>query len=992
MGKVEKKYLKRLKDFLELGLREEGYYLLLIDLFKEKGLEAVQLPAKTKVGFPDIKVFQKEGFITGYVECKKPEEDIEKWAKSEQVKRYRSYFKNFLLTNFISFKHFLNGKEVRTVQLIPYKDLQKGNFKSARLEEFEELLKDFLNHRERPLKSVEELAESLAWRVRLLKDELLKELKINASLQEFLSLLRDYVVHTLTEEEFADAIAQSLSYALLIVRTKKEFIRKEDVISDIPDSLTIIRDIFLEILKIEGKELNWIIEEIENTLNLFDLNSAKLTPEELTIHFYETFLRSYNPKLREIRGVYYTPKPVVKFIVRSIEEFLREKFGLNGYFDERLKLLDPAGGTLTFILDVFERLREEIKETAGSGMLKSYFENAVLQNFFAFELLPAPYVIGHLKVSQFLNSIGVKNRRFNFYLTNALEFEHKTAGYLFSHRWAKEIQEADRIKREEKMLVIVGNPPYSGISANNSKEINNFLKIDIDNCQSYYKVDGKRLEERNPKWLQDDYVKFIRFAQWKISQNERGIVGFITNHAYIDNPTFRGMRQSLLKTFDRIYILDLHGNKRKKEPDENVFDIQQGVAIGIFVKDGSKKGEYAEVYYHSTLEDEKLLTRSEKFDFLERNSVNTVNWGKVNPKSPYYFFKPVGEDEEYQEFLRLDEIFEVYGVGITTARDEFVIDRDKERLFKRIISFRNHPRDEESLHRDFGIRKKKGWDICKAWDMLQQLSEKEIKNLVVEILYRPFDKKFIFWHRSLTWRPVEKVMKHMLYCKNLGLIICKQWQAIGSENYDTVFVTNIVSDLNIFRRGGGTLFPLYLCIDSGKFPNFTERFKNYIKELYSKELSPEEIFYYIYAVLYSPDYRERYGELLKYEFPRIPFPKDYRKLKEIAEYGEKLVNLHLLKSKELEKFSVKFEGKGDNRIEKVSYRDRKVYINENQYFYPVEKELWEYRIGGYQVLKKWLSDRKGRVLSYQDIKNYLKIVRAIEETLKIQEELSQWKY
>ncbi len=961
MGKVEKTYLKRLEEFLKLGLREEGYYLLLIGLFKEKGLEAVQLPAKTKVGFPDIKVFQKDGFITGYVECKRPEEDIEKWAESEQVKRYRSYFKNFLLTNFISFKHFLNGREVRTVHLIPYEDLQKGNFKVARLKEFEELLKDFINHQERPIKSVEELAGNLAWRVRLLKDELLKELKVNAGLQEFLSLLRNYVIHTLKEEEFADAIAQSLAYALLIVRTKKEFIRKEDVISYIPDSLTIIRDIFLEILKIEGKELNWIIEEIENTLNLFDLKSAKLTPEELTIHFYETFLRAYNPKLREIRGVYYTPKFVVKFIVKSIEELLKKDFGLNGYFDEKLKLLDPAGGTLTFILEVFERLREEINETAGSGMLKSYFENAVLKNFFAFELLPAPYVIGHLKVSQFLDSLGVKNRRFNFYLTNALEFEHKTAGYLFSHRWAKEIQEADRIKREEKMLVVLGNPPYSGISANNSKEINEFLKKDIDNCQSYYKVDGKKLEEKNPKWLQDDYVKFIRFGQWKIEKSGKGIVGFITNHSYIDNPTFRGMRQSLLKTFDRIYILDLHGNKRKKEPDENVFDIQQGVAIGIFVKDGSRKGEYAEVYYHSTLEDEKFLTRNEKFDFLNRNSVETIRFKKAEPKSPYYFFKPVLEDEEYQKFLRVDEIFKVYSVGIVTGKDKVFIDFDKESLINRIAN-------ELSL------------DVCK------------VKGFIQKILYRPFDTRYIFYNPAYIERAREKVMKHMLSGENLGLVTTK---IIKTDFYRHVLVTNILVD-NCFVSNHtaerGYLFPLYLFTESGKVPNFTEKFKSYIKELYTQEPSPEEIFYYIYAILYSPSYREKYGELLKYEFPRIPFPKSYEKLKEVAEIGEKLTKLHLLRDPSLNVFAVKFEGEGNNKVEKVSYKDEKVHINKNQYFSPIEKNVWEYRIGGYQVLKKWLSDRKGRNLSYEEIKTYLKIVKAIEKTLRIQEKLLQWEH
>jgi len=957
MREAEELYLQKIRDVLNRGVREESFYPILLELLEKKGVKAVQLPSKTTAGFPDIKIFQPEGFIIGYIECKKPQENIEKWVNSEQVKRYRKHFKNFILTNFVSFKHFLNGEEVKSVQLIPYEKLKKGNLESADFEGLRKLLKDFLNYCERPIRSVEELAESLAWRVRLLKEELLKELKVNSGLREFLNLLKEFVIHTINEEEFADTIAQSLAYALLIVRTKREFVRKEDIITEIPENLAIIRDIFLEVLKIEGKELNWIIDEIENVLNLFDIRSVKLTPEELTIHFYETFLKAYNPKLREIRGVYYTPKPVVSFIVRSIEELLIDKLNVNGYFDEKLKLLDPAAGTLTFILEVFGRLKKNIEEKIGSGSVPGYFKDVVLNNFFAFELLPAPYVIGHLKASRFLEEIGLKEERLKFYLTNALEFEHKMAGYLFSPQWAKELQEADRIKREERMLVVLGNPPYSGISANNTEEINSFLKRDVEGCQSYYKVDGKKLNEKNPKWLQDDYVKFIRFAQWKVNQSGRGVVGFITNHSYIDNPTFRGMRQSLLKTFDEIYILDLHGNKRKKEPDENVFDIQQGVAIGIFVKNGSKKGDYADVYYLSTLKDGGLLTRNEKFDFLNKNSVKTINWRKVSPKSSYYFFKPVLEDEEYQNFPRVDEIFDIYSVGIVSGKDKLFIDFDRNDLVNKIAA-------------------------------KLPLNFRRIRASIKEILYRPFDVRYIFYSPNHLERAREKIMKHMFLGKNLGLITHKREEIVGEWKH--AFVTTCITEHgSLSSKTTNYLFPLYLYTGKGKVPNFTEKFKSYIRELYKEEPTPEEIFYYIYGVLYSPKYREKYGELLKYEFPRIPFPKEYKKFKQVADLGKELVELHLLKSPSLSLGSLtsRFEGEGDGRIERVFYRNGKVYINKNQFFFPVKEEIWNYKIGGYQVLKKWLSDRKGRALTHKDIGTYLKIVKAIEETLKIQERL-----
>jgi len=978
-------YLRKLFETYRHG-REESFYPILKEFLENRGVQVVVLPKKTSAGFPDFKVLQREGFIIGYIEGKNPSQDLDNLPErdKEQIERYKRSFKNFILTNFLEFRHYLNGEEVKRVKLLEFKDFEKGKLKPKNVGEFEELIADFINYQEKPLKSAQELAKALAWRVRILKEEIQKELKTNQNLKRFYEQIRKYIVHNLKEEEFADTIAQALAYALLILRLQKDFIRKEEVVFQIPQSLNIIRDIFLEILKIEGKEIEWIISEIENTLNLFEPSKEKLTPEELTIHFYEPFLKEYNPQLREIRGVYYTPKAVVKFIVKSVEEILKTHFGFNGFFQRELKLLDPAGGTLTFILEVLQRLKGQIEDTYGEGFLKEYFERYVLNNFYAFELLPAPYVIGHLKVGRFLSEIGLENRKFKFFLTNALEFSHRGIPYLFSQEWAKEIREADRIKTQEKILVIIGNPPYSGISANNQKEINEFLKEDKDGCQSYYKVDGNPLGEKNPKWLQDDYVKFIRFGQWKIQKGGKGILAYITNHSYIDNPTFRGMRQSLLKTFDRIYILDLHGNKRKREPDENVFDIQQGVAIGIFVKDGSKKGDYADVYYYSTLEDGKLLTRSEKFEFLENNTVSSIDWHKVNPKSPFYFFKPFEALEEYQNFWSVGDIFKTFGVGMTTARDHFVVDFDKNILFKRILRFKNSKMDEEYLHSTFSIRKKKGWSILEAWKQLQNLSEAQINSLIKPVLYRPFDQRYIFWHKSVVWRTVDRVMSHMLKGENLGLITNR---IVKLETWQHAFITKFIIESSAISNKTSEisyLFPLYLYTPHGKQPNFTAEFRKYIKNLYGKEPTPEEILYYIYAILYSPTYREKYREQLKYDFPRIPFTEDYQKFKKLSEFGEKLVNLHLLEDKSLNTPSVRFKGKGTNEVEKVSYKNHKVYINKDQYFEPVSEEVWNYKIGGYQVLKKWLSYRKGRKLTLEEIETFMKTVKALEETIKLQ--------
>jgi hypothetical protein len=489
-----KEYLEKIYELYRSGgATEASYYPVLKSFIEEnfKGFKVITLPSKTAGGFPDIKVITNDGYIVGYIECKPPGAELKSLEDSEQVRRYRENFKNFLFTNFLEFELFTAGELSASFCLLPFKDFKAGKFKRADGKGFEELLKEFLRYSEKPITSPQELAEALSWRVRALKEELHREVKSNSSIKKLYGEIKEFIVHTLTEEEFADTIAQSLTYALLILKLKKGYVKKEEIISDFPKSLSLIREIFLEVLKVEESSLEWALNEVEQTLNLFDDTKTKLTPDELVTHFYEPFLKAYNPYLREVRGVYYTPKEVVSFINRSVEEVLKENFKLEGFKGKTLTLLDPAAGTLSFIIDILERLKEELSKE-GSGIVKKFFEEVVLKNFYAFELLPAPYVIGHLRLSQFFKEIGIEDKKFQLFLTNALEFEHKYAGYMFSSTWAEEVKRADEVKKNVPIMVVVGNPPYSGISANNLKEAVDFLKNDLkagdETCQSYYKA------------------------------------------------------------------------------------------------------------------------------------------------------------------------------------------------------------------------------------------------------------------------------------------------------------------------------------------------------------------------------------------------------------------------------------------------------------------------------------------------------------------------
>jgi predicted helicase len=454
-----------------------------------------------------------------------------------------------------------------------------------------------------------------------------------------------------------------------------------------------------------------------------------------------------------------------------------------------------------------------------------------------------------------------------------------------------------------------------------------------------------------------------------------------------------------MDSFNEIYILDLHGNSLKKEKcpdgskDENVFDIQQGVAIALFIKKKDRKKENN--VHHS----EGWGLREKKYEWRDKNDLKTTRWQQLSPKSEFYLFVPKDEklSETYEHYPKITEIFPLHGVGMTTARDNFVIDMDENALLNRIRLFKNSKYSDDDLHTAFKINKKKGWSIRKALSMLQSVSNADLNKFILPVLYRPFDVRWIFYHDSVVWRTVKKVMQHMMK-ENIALITLRK--GLPNYNYSWVYVTNALIGHGVFYNGNQSteyVYPLYLQIDADKKdlftyvgkadqkqPNINPEIFSSLSKAYGKDPTPEEIFFYIYAVLYSNTYRTKYAEFLKIDFPRVPFTKAYTLFSKMAEYGKQLVDLHLLKSPDLDSPVAKFQGTGTDKVEKVKYEDGRVAINKDQYFESVKPEVWQYQIGGYQVCEKWLKDRKGRSLSLEDMKHYCRMVTAIEKTIEIQ--------
>jgi len=1015
-------YLAEIQTDLSTGrAREHTYRSAFKQLIENIGnVRAQNEPTRSEHGSPDFLIFPKSNanLILCYAETKDLGVDLDRVEKSDQLRRYFGY-PNLILTNYLDFRFFHNGE--RDGDPIAIATLS-GSTLSQKPENFPVLinaLTEFFQGKPESIKSGRRLAEIMGGKARRIRDNVQHYLasKTEANLKLVYETVKKLLVHDLTPETFSDMYAQTLVYGLFVARfhdDSPETFSREEARDLIPASNPFLRHFFDHIVGPDfDKRLSYIVNELCEVFRVtdvqvlmrqyfeIDLFGNEKTGPDPVIHFYEDFLREYDSELRKKMGAYYTPLPVVDFIVRSVDHILEHEFGLSaGLADttkigqvHKVQILDPAVGTGTFLNETIKSIYGRFENQ--KGRWPAYVHHDLLPRLHGFELMMAPYTIAHLKLSMALKETGFsyfnKTRdgvaRLGIYLTNSLE-ESTIQANLFGGLGlegsiAEESKEASKIKNEKPIMVIIGNPPYSGESSNAFYTGHDVYKLEPGtNC---------KLKERNPKWLNDDYVKFIHFAEHFIEKNGSGVVAMITAHGYIDNPTFRGMRWHLANTFDEIYVLDLHGNANKKETaldgsvDENVFNIKQGVAIFIGVKKGNQEKKQAKIYRADV-----LGKREYKFDYLNEHSAKTVEWQRIEPIAPNYEW--VARDEKirgiYNQGFSVAELFPVSSVGIVTARDAMSIQFTKEDIENVVNDFINL--DVEVLRAKYNLGKDvQDWKV--EWakeDVIKNYNEDKF----IPIAYRPFDNRWTFYtgvSRGFQVRPRSEVMKYMIR-DNLALIILRQVKA--GNKYQHLFASRSIVESTLVSNKTSEIdyvLPLYIySTDGSKVVNFKKEIVDEIEKIIGKVL-PEDVFNYIYAALYSPSYREKYKEFLKIDFPRVPYPKDVTAFEKLVVLGKELCELHLFEASKINQFITTYPKGGSNTIEKILYQDDQVFINSEQFFGKVPEVAWNFWIGGYQPAQKWLKDRKGRALNNNDIEHYQKMIVALLETEKIMKEIDE---
>ena len=1020
LEKILTAYLKEIHEiYAGRDFREESFYSSLKLLFEScsgffsvgEGAGVLVSPKRTEVGIPDF-LIRIDSENIGNIEAKTPDSNLQDVENSEQLQRYRNALPNLILTNFLDFLLYRDGKLRYSVEVCKLSALQSLKPPIAeKVDLFFELLSEFYSFPVREIKTPSELAILLADKTKLSRKILMEVLEKEAEpdyipIISFYEAFRKVLIEGLTEDKFVDLYAQTITYGLFAAKmiAGEKGITKGNACEFIPGNVPLLRTIFNIFSGPDAPEaMSWIINDITNVLNKTDItaifqDTGAMYGRDPIIHFYDTFLGEYDPEEKKKLGVYYTPPEVVAYIVASVHKLLKEKFRKHqGLAEYGVKLLDPAAGTLTFLIRAIGRALAELKDHRLDGLIPSNIKGHILSDFFAFEIQIVPYVVGHLRVAMYLeDKWGYKlkdHERIKLYLTNSLELKEPEQA-LFLPELTEEGKKAKEVKEEVPILVVIGNPPYSVSSQNKNIDF-------IEKLMDDYKKEVRR--ERNIQPLSDDYIKFIRFAEWKLEQAGKGILGFITNNSYLSGVIHRGMRKKLLETFDEIYILNLHGSmrvRRKKsegKEDGNVFGIKQGVAIGIYVK-LEKPLKEKKVYYADVLGSKK-----DKLDILSRNDVETTEWEwKIDPKEPYYFFEPkhFALQEEYDKFWEVTDIFKEWSSGIMTSRDRFVVGFTKEEIVQRLRLFTGSLPDE-AIKEKLILKDTRTWKLS---EVRQKLKGEEIKDKIYPYAYRPFDTRRICYESILMDRDRLPFMKNLLN-DNFSIVL-KRSRYVKTTKFHHIYVVATIGDMN-FMGDRSFFFPLYLYHDEPKekmldektpkpesTPNFTDKFLQAIKEALGTEPTPEEIFYYIYAVLYAPTYRKRYEELLMIDFPKVPLPKDYEKFKKLSELGKELMELHLLKHPELQEREneIGFPTSGSDRVEKVKYDEKteRVYFNKEQYFDGISKDVWGYKVGAYQVMEKYLKDRKKESgLSPEEIVHYMRIGVAIRLTIEVQGEVDE---
>ncbi|MFN5555406.1 MAG: type ISP restriction/modification enzyme [Chryseotalea sp.] len=1009
-------------------------------------IRATNEPKRQSCGAPDY-ILTKKDIPVGFIEAKdigdKDLEGSKKTGNKEQFDRYKASLGNIIFTDYLDFHLYRDGQFVMKIAIGEITD--KGIKPIPQhFSTFENFIKDFCLHVGQTIVTAKKLAEMMAAKARLLSEVIEKALnsdesnKEDSTLKDQMLAFKEILIHDITPKGFADVYAQTIAYGLFAARlhdpTLPTFSRHEAA-ELIPKSNPFLRKLFGYIAGPDiDDRIKWIVDSLIDIFlacNVEEIlkNYGKATKmEDPIIHFYETFVSEYDPKLRKARGVWYTPAPVVNFIVRAVDDILKREFGLaQGLADNsktkvkikqhdketeqevhRVQILDPATGTGTFLAEVVKHIHQ--KFAGQQGIWSNYVETHLLPRLNGFELLMASYAMAHLKLDLLLTETGYKpssNQRFRVYLTNSLEESHPDTDTLFASWLSAEANEANQIKRDTPVMVIMGNPPYSGESSNKGEWIMNLM-------EDYKREPGgkEKLKEQNSKFINDDYVKFLRYGQHFIEKNGSGVLAFINPHGFLDNPTFRGMRWNLLKTYDKIYTIDLHGNAKKKETapdgsvDTNVFDIEQGVSINLLIKTGKKKINDLGKVYHFDL----FGKRETKYDFLLENSLKAVPYKELVNTQPNYFFtsKDFVEEKTYSKGFLIPELFPLNSLGLLTKRDDLSVDFDQQNLEEKIFYFLDETKSVDEVCKRFNlvIKDNDKWD---ANQTRNNVSKSNIKEQIRNFQYRPFDNRKVLYNPYFVARPNTKVLGHFIK-ENAGIIICRQGQAVGGDEWNVVFTCKYLTDQNIYRRGGGTVFPLYLYPETNGqqiIGQSTERQPNLkteiVKQIANKlgltftnekektkgTFAPIDILDYIYAVLHSPTYREKYKEFLKIDFPRVPYPKDTSTFWQLVKLGGQIREIHLLESPLVEKYITQYPVDGNNIVTKPKFDKGKVYINDTQYFNNVPLIAWEFYIGGYQPAQKWLKDRKDRKLEFEDILHYQKIIVALTETDRLMKEIDK---
>ncbi|OYZ30143.1 MAG: DNA methyltransferase [Sphingobacteriales bacterium 17-39-43] len=1019
-------------------------------------------PARVACGAPDYMLTRKDVPV-GYIEAKDIGVDLHAKILKEQFDRYKAGLPNLILTDYLEF-HFYKSTVFSTS--IAIARIENGNIVPLEnnFAAFEGLIKNFAQTVSQTIKSPTKLAEMMAGKAKLMAHIIENSLNFDdendtrSSLKKQMLSFKQMLIHDIDNKAFSDIYAQTIAYGMFAARyhdpTLPTFSRQEAA-TLIPKSNPFLRKLFQDIAGYDlDDRLVWIVDELVNIFLATDVadimrNFGKSTKQEdPVVHFYETFLAAYNPALRKARGVWYTPQPVVNFIVRAVDDILKTEFNLpqgladttkikatskhvtKSTTDQRSKLkevlleqevhkvqiLDPATGTGTFLAEVVRHIYKNFE--GQQGIWSNYVNQHLIPRLNGFELLMASYAMAHLKMDMLLTETGYKattDQRFRIFLTNSLEEAHPDTGTLFSSWLSDEADQANAVKRDTPVMCVIGNPPYSVSSSNKNIWIQNLIEI--------YKAN---LNERKIN-IDDDYIKFIRYGQHFIDKNGSGVLAYISNNSFIDGVTHRQMRHSLLSSFDKLYILDLHGNSKKKEvcsdgsADQNVFDIMQGVSINIFIKtDQKKKSELGKVFSYDL-----QGKREMKYKVLLENSIRSIKWKQLQYKEPYYFFVPKNFDEEenYNMGFKVNELLLNNNTGIQTKCDELSIQFEQSKLREVVDNFK-------SLDLDVLKKKYPNKTDSSGWNFKDAVNDlKQNKIHYTKILYRPFDIRFTLYtgkSSGFIGRPRTTTMSHMVNGNNLGLITLR----INGELSEYVcLITDHIVEKGSLPKGNYSLFPLYLytptdgqqTIDetAERTPNLNISIVKQIaekmaiqftkeKETFKDTFAPIDILDYIYSVLHSPSYREKYKEFLKIDFPRVPYPENKDIFWKLVEIGSKLRQIHLLKSPEVNKYITQYPIDGDNIVTKIKFEENyeiingdtithiepvypmgRVYINDTQYFQMVPEVAWNFYIGGYQPAQKWLKDRKGRELSFEDILHYQKIIVALKRTDELMKEIDK---